>query len=167
MFFIFFSFFPMSALALAYFIIWYTHRTRVVLCYKGQCDIRVLFMYDASQCAWRIEPIIFNNVRLSTLMLYQIQQACCVRAYSYHYTTRASRNEVSNKEAIEFSFYSTHVPNSCRKWNKIFIFLFSFTVHCIWCILLCDEWMSCLSVSRCQTTRKTRYVVSPILLNIS
>ena len=78
---IFFSFFSKSALALAYFIIWYTHRTTVALCYKGLCDIRVLFMYGASQCAWRIIPIIFNNVRLSPLILYQIYQACCVRAY--------------------------------------------------------------------------------------
>ena len=78
---IFFSFFPMSALALAYFIIWYTHRTRAVLCYNDLFDIRVLFMYDTSQCAWRTAPIIFNNVILSPLVLYQIYQACCVRAY--------------------------------------------------------------------------------------
>jgi len=124
-------------------------------------------MYDASQCAWCIAPIIFNNVRFSPMIVYQIYQACCVRAYSNHYTTRASRNDVSNVEAIEFGLESTHVPNSCRKWNKIFIFVFSFTVHCIWCILLCDLWMSCLSVLTCPATRNTRYVVSLILLNIS
>ena len=38
-------------LALAYFAIRYTHRTTVVLWYDGLCDIRVLFMHDASQCA--------------------------------------------------------------------------------------------------------------------
>ena len=55
-------------LALAYFSIRYTHRTTVVLWYNGLCDIRVLFMHDASQCAWRITPIRFNNVRLSPLI---------------------------------------------------------------------------------------------------
>ena len=44
LFFIFFSFFSMSALALAYFLIWYTHRTTVLLSCSGLCDIRVLFM---------------------------------------------------------------------------------------------------------------------------
>ena len=48
--------------ALAYFSIRYTHRTTVVLWYNDLCDIRVLFMHDASQCAWRITPIRFNNV---------------------------------------------------------------------------------------------------------
>ena len=38
-------------LALAYFAIRYTHRTTVVLWYDGLCDIRVLLMHDASQCA--------------------------------------------------------------------------------------------------------------------
>ena len=38
-------------LALAYFAIMYTHRTTVVLWYDGLCDIRLLFMHDASQCA--------------------------------------------------------------------------------------------------------------------
>ena len=55
-------------LALAYFAIRYTHRTTVVLWYDGLCDIRVLFMHDASQCAWRITPIRFNNARLSPLI---------------------------------------------------------------------------------------------------
>ena len=58
----------MSALALAYFAIRYTHRTTVVLGYNGPCDIGVLFMYDASQCASRISTIRFNNVRLSPLI---------------------------------------------------------------------------------------------------
>ena len=38
-------------LALAYFAMRYTHRTTVVLWYDGLCDIRVLFMHDASQFA--------------------------------------------------------------------------------------------------------------------
>ena len=38
-----------------------------------------------------------------------------------HYPTRASRNEVSNVGAIEVGLHSTQVPNSCRKWNRIFI----------------------------------------------
>ena len=67
--FIFFSFFSMSALALAYFLIWYTHRTTVLLSCSGLCDIRVLFMYDARQCAWCIAPIIFNNVSLCPLIV--------------------------------------------------------------------------------------------------
>ena len=54
--------------ALAYFAIRYTHRTTVVLRYNGLCDIRVLFVHDASQCAWRIKPISFNYVRLSSLI---------------------------------------------------------------------------------------------------
>ena len=67
--FIFFSFFSMSALALAYFLIWYPHRTTVLLSCSGLCDIRVLFMYDACQCAWCIAPIIFNNVSLCPLIV--------------------------------------------------------------------------------------------------
>ena len=55
-------------LALAYFAIRYTHRTTVILWYDGLCDIRVLFMHDASKCAWRITPIRINNVRLSPLI---------------------------------------------------------------------------------------------------
>ena len=58
----------MFARALAYFAIRYTHRTTVVLGYNGPCDIGVLFMYDASQCASRISTIRFNNVRLSPLI---------------------------------------------------------------------------------------------------
>ena len=38
-------------LALAYFAKRYTHWTTVVIWYDGLCDIRVLFMHDASQCA--------------------------------------------------------------------------------------------------------------------
>ena len=121
-------------LALAYFSIRYTHRTTVVLWYNGLCDIRVLFMHDASQCAWRITPIRFNNVILSPLTFRRnISGLLLPRVLKpLHYPTRASRNEVSNVGAIEVGLYSTQVPNSCRKWNRIFIFLFSFTVHCIW-----------------------------------
>ena len=127
-------------LALAYFAIRYTHRTTVVLWYNGLCDIRVLFMHDASQCAWRITPIRFNNVRLSPLIFRpKISGLLRPRVLKpLHYPTRASRNEVSNVGAIEVGLHSTQVPNSCRKWNRIFIFLFSFTVHCIWCIPLFD-----------------------------
>ena len=120
-------------LALAYFSIRYTHRTTVVLWYNGLCDIRVLFMHDASQCAWRITPIRFNNVRLSPL-IFRTNISGLLRPRvlkPLHYPTRASRNEVSNVGAIEVGLHSTQVPNSCRKWNRIFIFLFSFTVHCI------------------------------------
>ena len=118
-------------LALAYFSIRYTHRTTVVLWYNGLCDIRVLFMHDASQCAWRITPIRFNNVRLSPLIfrpnIFGLLRSRVLKPL--HYPTRASRNEVSNVGAIEVGLHSTQVPNSCRKWNRIF--LFSFTVHCI------------------------------------
>ena len=127
-------------LALAYFAIRYTHRTTVVLWYNGLCDIRVLFMHDASQCAWRITPIRFNNVRLSPLIFRpKISGLLRPRVLKpLHCPTRASRSEVSNVGAIEVGLHSTQVPNSCRKWNRIFIFLFSFTVHCIWCIPLFD-----------------------------
>ena len=107
--------------------------TTVVLWYNGLCDIRVLFMHDAIQCAWRITPIRFNNVRLSPL-LFRPNISGLLRSRvlkPLHYPTRASRNEVSNVGGIEVGLHSTQVPNSCRKWNRIFIFLFSFTVHCI------------------------------------
>ena len=120
-------------LALAYFSIRYTHRTTVVLWYNGLCDIRVLFMHDASQCAWRITLIRFYNVRLSPLIFRpNISGLLRLRVLKpLHYPTRASRNEVSNVGAIEVGLHSTQVPNSYRKWNRIFTFLFSFTVHCI------------------------------------
>ena len=111
---------------LAYFSIRNTHRTTVVLWYNGLCDIRVLFMHDASPCAWRITPIRVNNVRLSPLMFRpNISGLLRSRVLKpLHYPTRASRNEVSNVGAIEVGLHSTQVPNSCRKWNRIFIFLF-------------------------------------------
>ena len=120
-------------LALAYFSIRYTHRTTVILWYNGLCDIRVLFMHDASQCARRITPIRFNNVRLSPL-IFRPNISGLLRSRvlkPLHYPTRASCNEVSNVGAIQVGLHSTQVRNSCRKRNRIFIFLFSFTVHCI------------------------------------
>ena len=128
-------------LALAYFAIRYTHMTTVVLWYDGLCDIRVLFMHDASQCAWRITPIRFNNARLSALIFRpNISGLLRPRVLKpLHYPTRASCNEVSNLGAIEVGLHCAQVPNSCQKWNRIFIFVFSFTVHCIWCIPLFDE----------------------------
>ena len=36
------------------------------------------------------------------------------------------------------------MSNSCRKWNRIFLFLFYFTVHCLWCLPLFDELSQCL-----------------------
>ena len=111
-------------LALAYFSTRYTHMTTVVLWYNGLCDIQVLFMHDASQCAWRITPIRFNNVRLSPLIFRpNISGQLRSRVLKpLHYPTRASRNEVSNVGGIEVGLHSTQVPNSCRKWNNIFIF---------------------------------------------
>ena len=134
-------------LALAYFAIRYTHRTTVLLWYDGQCDIWVLFMHDASQSGWRITPIRFNNVRLSPLIFRpNISGLLRPRVLKpLNYPTRASRNEVSNVRAIEVGLHSTQVPNSCRKWNRIFIFLFSFTVHCIYGAY--HSSMSCLNVS--------------------
>ena len=134
-------------LALAYFAIRYTRRTTVVLWYDGLRDIRVLFMHDASQSAWRITPIRFNNVRLSPLIFRpNISGLLRPRVLKpLHYPTRASRNEVSNVRAIEVGLHSTQVSNSCRKWNRIFIFLFSFTVHCIYGAY--HSSMSCLNVS--------------------
>ena len=134
-------------LALAYFSIRYTHRTTVVLWYNGLCDIRVLLLHDASQCSWRITPIRFNNVILSPLIFRRnISGLLRPRVLKpLHYPTRASRNEVSNVGAIEVGLYSTQVPNSCRKWNRIFIFLFSFTVHCIWYVYSPLRWVVSMS----------------------
>ena len=133
-------------LALVYFAIRYTHTTTVVIWYDGLCDIRVLCMHDSSQCAWRITPIRFNNVRISPLIFRpNISRLLRPRVLKpLHYPTRASRDEVSNVGAIEVGLHSTQVPNSCRKSNRIFIFVFSFTVHCIWCIPLFDELTQCL-----------------------
>ena len=129
-------------LALAYFAIRYTH-IGLQLCYgtTASATFGYFFMHDASQCAWGITPIRFNNVRLSTLSFRpNISGLLRPRVLKpLHYPTRASRNEVSNIGAIEVGLHSAQVPNSCRKWNIIFIFLFSFTVHCIWCIPLFDE----------------------------
>ena len=134
-------------LTLAYFSIRYTHRTTVVLWYNGLCDIRVLFMHDASQCAWRITPIRFNNVILSPLIFRRnIPGLLRPRVLKpLHYHTRASRNEVSNVGAIEVGLYYTQVPNSCRKWNRIFIFFFSFTVLCIWDVYTTLRWVVSMS----------------------
>jgi len=66
---VFFFFLSMSVLSLVYVVIMYTHRTTVLLWCSGLCDIRVLFMYDACQCAWCIAPIRFNNVSLCPLVL--------------------------------------------------------------------------------------------------
>ena len=129
-------------LALAYFAIRYTH-IGLQLCYgtTASATFGYFFMHDASQCAWGITPIRFNNVRLSPLSFRpNISGLLRPRVLKpLHYPTRASRNEVSNIGAIEVGLHSAQVPNSCRKWNRIFIFLFSFTVHCIWCIPLFDE----------------------------
>ena len=104
------------------------HNTTVVLCVWRQC-------------AWRITPIRFNNARLSPLIFRpNISGLLRPRVVKpLHYPTRASCNEVSNLGAIEVGLHSAQVPNSCRKWNRIFIFLFSFTVHCVRCIPLFDE----------------------------
>ena len=59
---IFFLFLSIHAHALAYLAITCTPRTTDVLWYSGVRDIRVLFMYDANQCAWRIALIRLNNV---------------------------------------------------------------------------------------------------------
>ena len=129
-------------LALAYFAIRYTH-IGLQLCYgtTASATFGYFFMHDASQCAWGITPIRFNNVRLSTLSFRpNISGLLRPRVLKpLHHPTRASRNEVSNIGAIEVGLHSAQVPNSCRKWNIIFLFLFSFTVHCIWCIPLFDE----------------------------
>ena len=129
-------------LALAYFAIRYTH-IGLQLCYgtTASATFGYFFMHDASQCAWGITPIRFNNVRLSPLSFRpNISGLLRPRVLKpLHYPTRASRNEVSNIGAIEVGLHSAQVPYSCRKWNRIFIFLFSFTVHCIGCIPLFDE----------------------------
>ena len=59
----------MSAFALAYFSMRYTYMTTAILWYNGLCAIRVLFMYDACQCTWRIATIKFNKVTLCPLIV--------------------------------------------------------------------------------------------------
>ena len=50
-------------------VIMYTHKTTLLLWCSGLCDIRVLFLYDVCQYAWRIASIRFNNVSLCPLIL--------------------------------------------------------------------------------------------------
>ena len=129
-----YSFFlSMSALAQVHVVIMYTHKTTVLLWSSCLSDIRVLFLHDACQCAWRIAPIRFNNVSLypfifipnmsgllCPLLLYPGSRfANWVRAT--HYTTRASRNECSTVGAIEVGLHAIQVHNSCRKWHTIYI----------------------------------------------
>ena len=123
----------MSALAHVYVVIMYTHRTTVLLWCSGLCDLRVLFLHDACQCAWRIAPIRFNNVSLCPLIcIPNVSGLLCPRLLNpgsrlaswmraNHYTTRASRNEFSNVGAIEVGLHAKQVPNYCRKWHNIYI----------------------------------------------
>ena len=64
-----FFFLSMSALAQVHVVIMYTHNTTVLLWCSGLCDIRVLFLYNVCQYAWRIASIRFNNVSLCPLIL--------------------------------------------------------------------------------------------------
>ena len=126
-------FLSMSALAHVYVVIMYTHRTTVLLWCSGLCDLRVLFLHDACQCAWRIAPIRFNNVSLCPLIcIPNVSGLLCPRLLNpgsrlaswmraNHYTTRASRNEFSNVGAIEVGLHAKQVPNYCRKWHNIYI----------------------------------------------
>ena len=121
----------MSALAQVHVVIMYTHKTTVLLWSSGLCDIRVLFMYDVCQYAWRIASIRFNNVSLCPLILIPNMSGLLCPLFLYpgsrfaswmranHYTTRASRNECSNIGAC--SLHATQVPNSCRKWHNVYI----------------------------------------------
>ena len=124
-------FLSMSALAQVHVVITYTHKTTVLLWSSGLCDIRVLFMYDVCQYAWRIASIRFKNVSLFPLILIPNMSGllCSLLLYpgsrfarwmrANHYTTRASRNECSNIGAC--SLHATQVPNSCRKWHNVYI----------------------------------------------
>ena len=121
----------MSALAQVHDVIMYTHKTTVLLCCSGPCDIRVLFLYDVCQYSWRIASIRFNNVSLCPLILIRNMSgllcplllnsgsrfASWIRAN--HYTSRVSRNECSNVGGC--SMHATQVHNSCRKWHNIYI----------------------------------------------
>ena len=121
----------MSALAQVHVVIMYTHKTTVLLWFSGLCDIRVLFLYDVCQYAWRITSIRLNNVsRCPLILIPNMSGLLCPlllnpgsRFASWmranHYTTRASRNERSNIGAC--SLHATQVPNSCRKWHNIYI----------------------------------------------
>ena len=121
----------MSTLAQVHVVIMYTHKTTVLLWCSGLCDIRVLFLYDVCQYAWRIASIRFNNVSVCPLILIPNMS---VRLYplllnpgsrfaswmrASNYTTGASRNECSTVGAC--SLHATQVPNSWRKWHNIYI----------------------------------------------
>ena len=109
----------------------YTRKTTVLLWPSGLVNIRVLFMYDVCQYAWRIASIRFNNVSLCPLILIPNMSGllCPLLLYpgsrfasrmrANHYTTRASRNECSNIGAC--SLHATQLPNSCRKWHNVYI----------------------------------------------
>jgi hypothetical protein len=121
----------MSALAQVHVVIMYTDKTTVLLWCSGLCNIRVLFLYNVCQYAWRVASIRFNNVSLCPLILIPNMSgllcpfllnpgsrfASWMRAN--HYTTRVSRNECSKIGAC--SLHATQVPNSCRKWHNIYI----------------------------------------------
>ena len=91
-------------------------------------------MYVACQCVRRLAPIILNNVSLCALsfipkisgllrqgVLNPGRRLASWMRYN-QYTTRASRNEVSNVRAFELGLHSTQVPTkSCRKWHRIYI----------------------------------------------
>ena len=106
-------------------------KTTVLFWCSGLCDIRVLFLYDVCQYAWRIASITFSNVSLCPLILIpNMSGLLCPlllnpgnRFPSWmrvnHYTTRASRNECSNVGAC--SLHATQVSNCCRKWHNFYI----------------------------------------------
>ena len=132
-------------LAQVHVVIMYTHKTTVLLWCSGLCDIRVLFLYDVCQYAWRIASIRFNNVSLCPLILIPNMSgllcplllntgsrfASWMRAN--HYTTRASRNECSNVGPC--SLHATQVPNSCRKWHNIYILVLIHSPLYMWWVV--------------------------------
>ena len=90
-------------------------------------------MYVACQCVRPLAPIILTNVSLCALSFIPkisgLQRQGVLNTgrrlpvgCANHYTTRASRNEVSNVRAFELGLHSTQVPTkSCRKWHIMYI----------------------------------------------
>ena len=102
------------------------------------------FVYDASQCAWRIAPIRFNNVRLSPLICIQNISGLLRPRILKPLHFRASRNEVSNVGTIEVGLHTTQVPNSTRNETEL-SYSCSHSQYTV-CGAF-HSWMSCLNVS--------------------
>ena len=90
----------------------------------------------------------FNNVSLCSLIFIPTIRLLRSRVLNAvglpvgcanHYTTRASRYEVSNIRTIVVHLHYTQVSNSCRKWHIIPILVLFHSPLYTWRIPLFDE----------------------------